>query len=67
MYFYIELREIIFEIHSTLDIFKSKCISDNVYFKVSFLIPDNFFELSQFEIHEIEINIIMVTKGHKWH
>ena len=43
MYFYTEMRVIVFfRNKSTLDISKSKFISDNLYFKVSFLIPDNF-------------------------
>ena len=40
--FYIEsILKNSFEIQSTLDISNSKFISDNLYFKVSFLSPDN--------------------------
>ena len=47
MYFFILKGEQLFsfEIKSTLNISKSKFITDNLYFKVSFLIPIIYFEI----------------------
>ena len=43
--FYIEKREIVsFETQSILDILKSKFTPNYLYFKVTFLVPDNLLE-----------------------
>ena len=48
-------------LQSTLDISKSKFISDNLYFKVTFLILDNL-RYQQFEIQGVEIKLRNVSR-----
>ena len=67
MYFYFEMREIFFFNYSQLSISQSRSSSQITYIFQSNFSGLVYFEISHFEIHGIEINILTVTNGHKWH
>ena len=66
--FYIEMREIVFFCYTV----NSRYLNVEVYSKLYiskqlFRSKIIYFEISQFEIHGIEINILTATNGYKWH